>query len=232
MACGPAEENPAVLSRRIIAADAGRPAPPFGSTITWATWPTRCFSGRRRGKSTLLVRRLCKPALSGAASGASTRAQHESVALACRGRHYEIGTEHTGPKLCPLSVLETEADVAWAEDWIATCVELQTGKAPNPDQRDAIHRAMVLLRGDDLRSLTHFVALVQDESVRSAMRYYTLDGALGELLDAREDGVADARLTVFEIDELMAMKEQAIPSDLRVLLMEGRLGAAGLPAAR
>jgi type IV secretion system protein TrbE len=154
----------------------------------------------------------------------------KAVALACRGRHYEIGTDQAGPKLCPLSVLESEADVAWAEDWIATCFELQTGKAPNPDQRDAIHRAMVLLRGDDLRSLTHFVALVQDESVRSALRYYTLDGALGELLDAREDGVAGARLTVFEIDELMAMKEQAAIPTLRYLFRCFERQLRGQPA--
>jgi type IV secretion system protein VirB4 len=132
---------------------------------------TLIFGPTGAGKSTLLctiaLQALRYPGVTICAfdKGRSMKA----VALACRGRHYEIGAGDTGPSLCPLSVLETEADLAWAEDWIATCFELQTEKPPTPNQRDAIHRAMLLLRGDDLRSLTHFVALVQDENVRSAL---------------------------------------------------------------
>lgn len=193
---------------------------------------TLVFGPTGGGKSTLLctvaLQALRYPGVTICAfdKGRSMKA----VALACRGRHYEIGTGQMGPKLCPLSVLDTEADLAWAEDWVATCFELQTGKAPLPDQRDAIHRAMVLLRVDDLRSLTHFVALVQDETVRSALRYYTLEGALGDLLDAREDGISDARLTVFEIEDLMAMREQAAIPALLYLFRRFERSLKGQPA--
>ncbi len=44
---------------------------------------------------------------------------------ACGGRHHDVAGEAAGPAFCPLSALETETDVAWAEDWIATCFELQ-----------------------------------------------------------------------------------------------------------
>ena len=99
-------------------------------------------------------------------------------------------------RLLPLAVLDSEADVAWAEDWIATCFELQTGRPPAPGEREAIHRAMVLLRdpGNE-RTLTHFVAQVQDETIRSALRYYTLEGTLGRLLDAEQDGLTEAHFT-------------------------------------
>ena len=53
---------------------------------------------------------------------------------------------------------------------------------------------MVLLREANDRTLTHFVAQVQDETIRSALRYYTLEGTLGRLLDAEEDGLADGAL--------------------------------------
>jgi type IV secretion system protein VirB4 len=193
---------------------------------------TLIFGPTGAGKSTLLctiaLQALRYPGVTICAfdKGRSMKA----VALACQGRHYDIGAGDTGPSLCPLSVLETEANLAWAEDWIATCFELQTEKPPTPNQRDAIHRAMLLLRGDDLRSLTHFVALVQDENVRSALRYYTLDGALGGLLDAHTDGVSDARLTVFEIDELMAMKEQAAIPALLYLFRRFERSLKGQPA--
>ena len=51
---------------------------------------------------------------------------------------------------------------------------------------------MLLLRSANDRTLTHFVAQVQDETIRSALRYYTLEGVLGQLLDAEEDGLAEA----------------------------------------
>jgi type IV secretory pathway VirB4 component len=132
-----------------------------------------------------------------------------AVAHACGGRHYDVAAEGGGPAFCPLSILESEADLAWAEDWIATCFELQGGRPPSPGERESVHRAMLLLRSANDRTLTHFVAQVQDETIRSALRYYTLEGMLGQLLDAEEDGLAEAHLVVFEIEELMALKEQA-----------------------
>ena len=40
-----------------------------------------------------------------------------------------MGRDDSGPAFGPLSVLETEADVAWPGDLIATCFKLQTGRA-------------------------------------------------------------------------------------------------------
>ena len=149
---------------------------------------------------------------------------------ACRGRHYDVGGDDAGPAFCPLSVLETGADVAWAEEWIATCFELQTGSAPLPREREAIHRAMVLLREANDRTLTHFVANVQDETIRSALRYYTLEGTLGRLLDAEEDGIADARFLVFEIEDLMAMGERNLIPVLLYLFHRFERSLTGQPA--
>ena len=131
-----------------------------------------------------------------------------AVAKACGGRHYDVAGDGS-PAFCPLATLDNEADLAWAEDWIATCFELQAGRPPAPGEREAVHRAMLLLRESNDRTLTHFVAQVQDEMIRSALRYYSLEGALGALLDAEEDGLTAAHLAVFEIEELMALKEQA-----------------------
>jgi len=66
------------------------------------------------------------------------------------------------------------------------------------------------------RTLTHFVAHVQDEPIRSALRYYALEGTAGRLLDAEEDGIADPRFLVFELEDLMAVGElNLIPVLLR-----------------
>lgn len=131
------------------------------------------------------------------------------TAKAVGGLHYDIAGDDGAPTFCPLSVLEQDGDLAWCEDWIATCFELQTGRPVSPGQRDAIHRAMLLLQSSEARTLTHFAALLSDEEVRAALRYYTLEGALGRMLDAERDSISAGRFMVFEMEDLLALKEQA-----------------------
>ena len=59
---------------------------------------------------------------------------------ACGGRHYDVAAEGGGPAFCPLAVLEGEANLAWAEDWIAGCFELQAGRLPQVSERPFIGR--------------------------------------------------------------------------------------------
>jgi len=150
---------------------------------------------------------------------------------ACGGQHYDVASDGVGPSFCPLAVLDSEADVAWAEDWIATCFELQTGRPPAPGERETIHRAMALLRdpGSE-RTLTHFVAQVQSETIRSALRYYTLEGTLGRLLDAEHDGLTDGHFLVFEIEDLMAMGERNLIPVLLYLFRRFERSLSGQPA--
>ena len=88
----------------------------------------------------------------------------------------------------------------------------------------------MLLREANDRTLTHFVAQVQDETIRSALRYYTLEGTLGRLLDAEEDGLAEARFIVFEIEDLMAMGERNVIPVLLYLFRRFERALKGQPA--
>jgi type IV secretion system protein VirB4 len=155
-----------------------------------------------------------------------------AVAKACGGRHYDIGAEAQGPAFCPLSILEGEGDLAWAEEWIATCFELQVGRSPTPRQREAIHRGMQLLRDApaSARSLTEFCASVQDKDVRDALAHYTIDGAMGHLLDSAEDRLEDVHLAVFEVEELMAMGERNALPVLLYLFRRFERSLKGQPA--
>ena len=81
-----------------------------------------------------------------------------------------------------------------------------------PRQRKQIHAALERLVQSPDRTLTHFVSTVQDEAVRSGLRHYTLEGAMGQLLDAEQDGLRDAHFQVFEVEHLMNKGEQnAVP---------------------
>ena len=153
------------------------------------------------------------------------------LVLAAGGKHYDLAGDSGSPGLCPLAFLETENDVAWADDWLATLFELQTERAPSPRQREAIHRAVTIMRGEPAgRTLTDFLSTVQDEEVRSALAYYTLDGTLGRLLDSDTDQLAESAFSVFEIEELMGMGERSLIPVLLYLFRRFERSLDGSPS--
>ena len=113
-----------------------------------------------------------------------------ALAKATGAEHYDLAGDTGSPGLCPLAKLDTALDGAFAGDWIETCFQLQQGSPPSPRQKEEIHRAVRLMqetKGGEGRSLTDFVATVQDKDIRAALNTYTIEGSLGHLLDARSD---------------------------------------------
>jgi type IV secretion system protein VirB4 len=90
---------------------------------------------------------------------------------------------------------------------------------------------MTLLRqAGSERTMTHFVSQVQDETIRAALRYYTLEGALGGMLDAEHDSVSFGRFMVFEMEDLLALKEQAAVPVLLYLFRRFEKSLDGTPS--
>lgn len=125
-----------------------------------------------------------------------------------KGRHYNVGDDDS-PSFSPLRDIVSSADIAWAEDFIATLCGLQ-GLAVQPVHRDAIHDAMLQLSAGprEMRTLTSFSQRCQNIQVKQALQYYTVSGPMGHLLDAEEDGLSASYFTVFEIEKLMEMGEE------------------------
>ena len=156
-----------------------------------------------------------------------------TLAHAAGGAHYDLAGDTGSPGLCPLARLETPSDATFAEEWIAACYQLQQGAAPTPRQKEEIRRAVSLLQqqaGGQGRSLTDFVATVQDLELRTALGAYTIQGSLGHLLDARDDGIGDSAFTVFEIEELMALGEKNLIPALLYLFRHFERSLTGAPA--
>ena len=140
----------------------------------------------------------------------------KTLCQAVGGLHYEIAGEGS-PSFCPLGDLDDYTDIVAAADWVATCFELQHQRPPLPHHTDAIHRALVLLSKGADRSITHFIATVQDQEVREAMHYYSLAGTTGHLYDAERDGLSEHHFVVHEIGDLMALKPAAsIPAIMHI----------------
>ncbi len=132
------------------------------------------------------------------------------LTLACGGDHYEVGGEQERGRalaFCPLSDLSTDEDLAWATEWIEMLVALQ-GVPITPDHRNAVSRQVALMAAASGRSLSDFVSGVQMREIKDALHHYTVDGPMGHLLDAEEDGLSLSAFQTFEIDQLMNMGER------------------------
>ncbi len=159
------------------------------------------------------------------------------LTLGLNGDHYQIGGD-IGPSaegevkalaFCPLAELSTDGDRAWATEWIETLVALQ-GVTITPDYRNAISRQIGLMAESRGRSLSDFVSGVQMREVKDALHHYTVDGPMGQLLDAEEDGLALGAFQCFEIEELMNMGERNLVPVLTYLFRRIEKRVTGAPS--
>ncbi|MCU7833374.1 MAG: hypothetical protein KZQ56_12485, partial [gamma proteobacterium symbiont of Lucinoma myriamae] len=81
------------------------------------------------------------------------------------------------------------------------------------------------------KSLSDFTVTIQDERIREAIQQYTVDGSMGHLLDAEEDGLSLSDFTVFEIEELMNMDDKYALPVLLYLFRRIERSLHGQPAA-
>ncbi|NGN43539.1 VirB4 family type IV secretion/conjugal transfer ATPase [Mesorhizobium sp. CGMCC 1.15528] len=155
------------------------------------------------------------------------------LTLAAGGTHYEIGGEMEGEgndlAFCPLSDLTSDADRAWATGWIEMLVAMQ-GVNITPDHRNAISRQIGLMAQARGRSLSDFVSGVQMREVKDALHHYTVDGPMGQLLDAEEDTLSLVAFQTFEIEELMNMGERNLVPVLTYLFRRIEKRLTGAPS--
>ncbi|HCL67623.1 MAG TPA: conjugal transfer protein TrbE [Rhizobium sp.] len=157
------------------------------------------------------------------------------LTLGIDGDHYQIGgdihPEGKGRALafCPLAELSTDGDRAWASEWVETLVALQ-GVTITQDYRNAISRQIGLMAESRGRSLSDFVSGVQMREIKDALHHYTVDGPMGQLLDAEEDGLALSAFQCFEIEELMNMGERNLVPVLTYLFRRIEKRLTGYPS--
>ncbi len=140
------------------------------------------------------------------------------LTAALEGHHYDIGRSEE-LAFCPLADLSTETKQLRAIQFIEDLVFLQNIPL-TPEVRTAIQSAIVSLADDvhtHSRTLTVFRSEVQNEDVRSALSYYTLEGQL-KLLDASDNVVrTDAYLQTFEMSWVLTQKPEVYVPILKTI---------------
>ena len=134
-----------------------------------------------------------------------------ALTKALGGQHFSVAADDDKLAFCPLRFLKTKGDQAWAMEWINTILALN-GVETTPAHRNEIGNAIKSMRASGAQTLSEFSVTIQDELIRETLRQYTVDGTMGHLLDAEEDGLALSDFTTFEIEELMNLGEKyALP---------------------
>lgn len=127
------------------------------------------------------------------------------------GEHYIIAGKDSRLAFAPLQFLDSKADRAWAMEWIDTLLALN-GVMTTPAQRNEIGHAIMNMHHSKSKTLSEFSVTIQDEAIREALKQYTIDGLMGHLLDADEDGLGISDFMTFEIEQLMNLGEKfALP---------------------
>lgn len=150
------------------------------------------------------------------------------LTAAAGGDHYDVGAGE-GLSFCPLAELEDDTDRAWAAEWIEALVALQ-GVKVTPDHRNAIARQIALMANARGRSLSDFVSGVQLREIKDALHSYAVDGPMGHLLDAEQDGLLMSEFLTFEIEQLMSMGERNLVPVLLYLFRRIEKRLTGAPS--
>ena len=146
------------------------------------------------------------------------------------GQHFTIADDDDKLAFCPLQFLNSRADRAWAMDWINTILALN-GLVTTAAQRNDIASAIVNMEKNQAYTLSEFSVTIQDEQIRDTLKNYTVDGAMGHLLDAKTDGLSLSDFTVFEIEELMNLGDRYALPVLLYLFRRIERSLNGQPAA-
>jgi type IV secretion/conjugal transfer VirB4 family ATPase len=152
------------------------------------------------------------------------------LARAAGGRHFTVAADDDRLAFCPLQFLATKGDRAWAMEWIDTILALN-GLHTTPAQRNEIGSAILSMQQSGARTLSELSVTIQDEAIREAIRQYTVDGSMGHLLDAEEDGLSLSAFTVFEIEALMGLGDKFALPTLLYLFRRIERQLTGQPAA-
>ncbi|MCE5388672.1 MAG: conjugal transfer protein TrbE, partial [Acidithiobacillus sp.] len=122
---------------------------------------------------------------------------------ACNGQHYDILGPDSSLAFAPLSKVDTDEDRLFATEWLEGLAVLQ-GQIITTIERSTIRQAVDALAREKGRSMTDLVQAVQDNKLKEAFRYYSLEGQVGKLLDAQQDGLElSAKFLTFELEHLL-----------------------------
>jgi type IV secretion system protein TrbE len=112
----------------------------------------------------------------------------------------------------PLADSHLGSERTWASEWLLDILVAEN-VAVTATTKKALWEALCTLAESPRqhRTLTGLSIMVQDTEIKRALHPYTIQGAHGALLDAKQDSLTLGRWLAFEMEELMQSKGAVMP---------------------
>lgn len=134
------------------------------------------------------------------------------LTMGAGGEFYDIANPDAGLTFQPLANIDQPGELSWANEWILDILRAE-GVDVTPGVKDRIWRGLSDLSHSEkeLRTISGLINNIQDESLRDALRTYSINGSLGRLLDSTHDSLSTGTWQCFEMGALMNIKTAIMP---------------------
>ena len=150
-------------------------------------------------------------------------ASGKALTYAMGGQYFDLGSHDLAFQ--PLRSIADEQVRRWAHTWVEDRFTEQ-GHVVTPEDRNELWRALgnLATAPEHQRTLTGLMLTLQSRELREALKYYTLDGPHGLLLDADVDSLPRGTFQGFDVKGLLD-KPRVVPAVLSYILhrLEGCL---------
>ncbi len=153
---------------------------------------------------------------------------HQVLTLATGGMHRDLGSD-AAPALQPLRHLDSEEDLMWALSWLETIFAL-CGTRLTPKDRLGVTNALRLLAQSPTgqRTLTTLYVCLP-RPLQDTIEPYTVKGAYGKLMDGVTEETQAARLTTFELTNVLPLGDTMVVPLLLALFRQIERSLDGTP---
>jgi len=135
-----------------------------------------------------------------------------------RATMLSMGASYFGPghydhaALQPLRDIDEDAGATFASDWLEGICTAE-GVAMTPDLKSALWAGIRSLASapPKKRTLTGLCMLLQSDTLRAALRPFTLEGPYGRLLDGDHEDLLLTDTACFELEDLMQIPDAVAP---------------------
>lgn len=120
------------------------------------------------------------------------------------GGYYDLLGEHNTLHFQPLANIDRDGERGWCHEWVLGLLVQENIEITPPIKQELWVAINSLANAPkEQRTLYGLSALVQNFTIRQALEPYTINGALGALLDGKEDSLSYGAWQAFEMEELM-----------------------------
>ena len=146
---------------------------------------------------------------------------------------YDLGQAANTINLCPLAQIDDPEVMNWAAEWLEMLIEMVAPGLVTLARRILLNDALKNLAASTTcaseRTLTEYITSVQDEEMKAALGFYSLNQSGGYLLDGDHDDINYAAFNVFEIASLLE-REKIAPAVLTYLFFQIQRRLKGAPS--